>query len=98
MSTDENILTSKIREQEQEIQKLTLCNKTLTELYDNVRGLKHDFINFVQALSGYAQLNDIEGIKTMVSSVTKECCKINGEELLYKDTIHNSALNCEINR
>lgn len=92
MSTDENILASKIREQEHEIQKLTLCNKTLSELYDNIRGIKHDFTNFVQALSGYVQLNDIEGIKTMVSSVTKECNQINGEELLYKDTIHNAAL------
>ena len=39
--------TTKILEQEQ------LYNKTLTILYDNIRGFKHDFNNIVQAIGGY---------------------------------------------
>ncbi len=32
-------------------------------MYDSIRGFRHDFANFVQALNGYVETNDIIGIK-----------------------------------
>ena len=38
-------------------------NKSITALYDNVKGFKHDFDNIVSAIGGYVETNDMEGLK-----------------------------------
>ncbi|MBQ9279832.1 MAG: GHKL domain-containing protein [Clostridia bacterium] len=92
---EESILVSKIKEQEMEIQKLSFCNKALSTMYDSVRGIKHDFFNFVQALNGYVQLDDMEGVRNMMLSVIGECKKINVAEFMYQEAIQNPAI-CNI--
>lgn len=96
MNKGDSAIFLKMKEQETEIQKLKLCNQTLSALYNNVRGFKHDFSNFIQALNGYAQLNDMAGIKGMVSAVMKECCKVNNVECFYQKNLENPAICCII--
>ena len=59
----------KIIKQKKKISMLESENETISMMYDNVRVFKHDFFNFVQALDGYSENNDIEGIRKM--NVTK---------------------------
>ena len=69
-------------------------NKNLTVMYDNMRGFKHDFSNFVQALDGYAKTNDIEGVKLMCESLTKDYKKVNNMEIINTNVLNNSAVGC----
>ena len=88
-----NILkTNKMEKQNLEIQNLELYNKTLTIMYDNIRGFKHDFSNFVQALDGYAKTNNIEGIKNMSKSILKDCINTNNMGILDPKIINNPAV------
>ena len=58
-----------------------------------MRGFRHDFGNFLQALNGYACTNNIEGIKTMSKSIIGECQEVNQLERLNSDLTDNEALN-----
>ena len=62
-------------------------------MYDSLRGFRHDFGNFLQALNGYACTNNIEGIKTMSKSIIGECQEVNQLERLNSDLTDNEALN-----
>lgn len=83
---------AKLEEMDEKIHNLESYNKTLSIMYDNIRGFRHDFNNFVQALNGYAQINDIEGIKSMSESILKECKEVNNMGLLDPKIINNSAV------
>ena len=78
----------KIMEQESQIE-------LLSNMYDNIRGFRHDFSNLVQALYGYVQLNDMSGIKKVIGSVMKEWNNVNEQNLLYLNDIQNPAI-CSI--
>ena len=67
-------------------------NKTLQDMYDGVRGFKHDFSNFIQALEGYAQTKDVKGIEAMCKSACKECQTINNLGALNPKVINDSAI------
>ncbi len=60
---------NKLEEQDIKIHTLEEYNHTLSIMYDSIRGFKHDFSNFVQALYGYVSAENIEGIKKMSESV-----------------------------
>lgn len=78
--------TTKILEQEQ------LYNKTLTILYDNIRGFKHDFNNIVQAIGGYVSTNNMEGLKDYYSGLMEDCKKVNNLAVLNPELINNPAI------
>ncbi len=82
----------KLEEMDNKIQNLESYNKTLLIMYDNIRGFRHDFSNFVQALDGYVETNNIEGIREMSSSLIKECKDVNGMGILDPNVINNSAV------
>lgn len=84
-----------LKRQDEEIQTLTMNNQTLLAMYDNIRGFKHDFSNFVQALSGYIALNDMNGIKKMIAPVIEEFQMLNYTEFLCHNAVGNPAL-CSI--
>lgn len=69
-----------------------LYNKTLTILYDNIRGFKHDFNNIVQAIGGYISTNDIEGLKDYYSDLMADCQKVNNLAILNPELINNPAI------
>lgn len=84
----------KLQKQNIKLHVLESQNKNLTIMYDNMRGFKHDFSNFVQALDGYAKTNDIEGVKSMCESLTKDYKKVNNMEIISTDMLNNSAVGC----
>ena len=67
-------------------------NNSLTVLYDNVRGFKHDFDNIVNSISGYIKANDIDGLKKYFSDFEKECGKVKNVQLLNPNIINNPAI------
>ena len=44
-------------------------NKSLTILYDEVKGFNHDFKNIVSAIDGYICTNNIDGLKKYIDEV-----------------------------
>lgn len=83
---------TKLEEQDIKIQNLEAYNKTLSIMYDSIRGFRHDFSNFVQALNGYVQTDNIEGIKSMSASIVQDCININNMEILDPKIINNPAV------
>lgn len=83
---------ARLEEQDVIIENLEAYNKTLSIMYDRIRCFKHDFSNFVQALDGYAKIEDIGGIKTMTKSVLKECKSVNNLGILNPKVINNPAI------
>ena len=67
-------------------------NNSLTVLYDNVRGFKHDFDNIVNSISGYIQVDDMDGLKEYFKNFEKECNKVRNVQLLNPNTINNPAI------
>ncbi len=80
------------KEQKQIIQNLNLYNNTLIKKYDGIRCLKHDFINYVQALEGYVKCKDIIGISNMMKPLYKECKSICNMDALSPQIIGDPAL------
>ena len=64
-------------------------NNSLTILYDNVRGFKHDFDNMVNIIGGYVQVNDMDGLKKYYYSLEKDCSKVRNVQLLNPNIINN---------
>lgn len=69
-----------------------LYNKTLTILYDNIRGFKHDFNNIVQAIGGYISTDNMEGLKDYYSGLMEDCKKVNNLAILNPELINNPAV------
>ena len=67
-------------------------NNSLTVLYDNVKGFKHDFDNMVNIIGGYIQVNDIEGLKKYYASLEKDCARVNNVEMLNPNIINNPGI------
>lgn len=67
-------------------------NKTLSNLYDNVRGFKHDFNNMIDLIGGYIDHNDMEGLKKYYNGLRKDCVRVNNSELLNPNIINNSGI------
>lgn len=80
-----------LEEQDLKIHELTSYNKTLSIMYDSIRGFRHDFSNFIQALDGYVKVNNIEGIQKMSASIVQECKNVNNMEILDPQIINNPA-------
>ena len=67
-------------------------NNSLTVLYDNVRGFKHDFDNMVNIIGGYIQVNDIKGLKHYYNSLQKDCSKVRNVQMLNPNIINNPGI------
>lgn len=83
---------SMLEELDKKIHNLETYNKTLSIMYDSLRGFRHDYANFIQALNGYIQMNDLDGIKNLSKSVTKDCISIRNMGILDFKTINNPAV------
>lgn len=80
------------RKQTEKIHVLEDYNKTLTKVNDSIRGFKHDFSNIIQALDGYAETDNMAGVKTMSRSILKECIYTKNLESLNPNSIKNAAI------
>ena len=74
--------------------KLETTSQNLTEaqLYNKMRGFKHDFHNIVQGIGGYISTNDMEGLKKYYSQLLKDCDQVNNLTALNPSIINNSAI------
>ena len=84
--------TSKLEVTTQSLEEERLYNKTLTILYDNIRGFKHDFNNIVQAIGGYISTDNMEGLKDYYSGLMEDCKKVNNLAVLNPELINNPAV------
>lgn len=84
--------TNKLEITTERLEEEQLYNKTLTILYDNIRGFKHDFNNIVQAIGGYISTENIEGLKDYYSDLMADCQKINNLAILNPELINNPAV------
>ncbi len=67
-------------------------NKSLTVLYDNVKGFKHDFDNMVNTIGGYIKVNDMNGLKEYYSNLRSDCEKTQNIQLLNPNIINNPGI------
>lgn len=82
----------KLETTSQNLEREQLYNKSLAVLHDSVRGFKHDFANIVQAIGGYVDSNDMDGLRTYYNNLKRDCVSINNLTVLNPDTINNPAL------
>lgn len=86
------IKTAQLEVTSQNLEEEKSYNKTLTILHDKIRGFKHDFDNIVQAIGGYVETNDMEGLKEYYSHLQKDSARVNNLSLLNPSTINNPAI------
>lgn len=86
------IKIAKIQEQNLIIGNLESYNNTLSIMYDSIRGFRHDFNNIIQALKGYVDIENLDGIKRMSQTLVNECKEINNMALLDPNIIKNPAI------
>lgn len=86
------INTSKLNIARQNLEETRLMNKTLTILNDKIRAFRHDFNNIIQALGGYIQAKDIDGLEKYYSQLLKDCQEVNNLTGLNPESINNPAI------
>lgn len=84
--------TNKLESTTENLEEERLYNKTLTILYDNIRGFKHDFNNIVQAIGGYISTDNMKGLKDYYSDLMSDCQKVNNLAILNPELINNPAV------
>ena len=84
--------TNKLEITTQNLEEQKLYNKTLTILYDNVRGFKHDFNNIVQTIGGYITADNMDGLKNYYSELVKDCTCVNNLTILNPEVLNNPAI------
>ena len=84
--------TNKLEITTERLEEEQLYNKTLTILYDNIRGFKHDFNNIVQSIGGYISTDNMEGLKDYYSGLIDDCQKVNNLAVLNPELINNPAV------
>lgn len=84
--------TNKLEITTESLEEEKLYNKTLTILYDNIRGFKHDFNNIVQSIGGYISTDNMEGLKDYYSDLMSDCQKVNNLAVLNPELINNPAI------
>ncbi len=67
-------------------------NKSITVLYDKVKGFKHDFDNIVSSIGGYVETNDMDGLREYYKSLRDDCQKANNIATLNPNIINNPAI------
>lgn len=82
----------KLHKTMQELESAENYNNSLTILYDNVKGFKHDFNNIIDTLGGYITDNDIDGLKKYYSSLRKDCIDTKNIEFLNPNIINNPGI------
>lgn len=86
------ISTSKLNIAKHNLEETRLMNKTLTILNDKIRAFRHDFNNIIQALGGYVQAKDLDGLEKYYSQLLKDCQEVNNLTGLNPDAINNPAI------
>lgn len=83
---------SKLQIANQNLEEAQLYNKSLRILHDNIRAFKHDFSNIVQAIGGYVDSKDLDGLGNYYSQLLEDCQRVNNLTTLSPDVINNPAI------
>ena len=67
-------------------------NKSLTILYDEVKGFNHDFKNIISTIDGYVENSDISGLRQYIGEVKEDCRITNNLSILNPRTINNPGI------
>lgn len=67
-------------------------NKSLQQLYDKVKGFKHDFESMVFSLGGYLDNNDLAGAKSYFEDMKKDCKFTSNLSVLNPSIINNPGI------
>ena len=86
------VSTNKLNVAKQNLEETRLMNKTLTILNDKIRAFRHDFNNIIQAIGGYIQAKDIDGLEKYYSQLLKDCQEVNNLTGLNPESINNPAI------
>jgi two-component system sensor histidine kinase AgrC len=86
------INASKLNIARQNLEETRLMNKTLTILNDKIRAFRHDFNNIIQAIGGYIQAKDIDGLEKYYSQLLKDCQEVTNLSGLNPESINNPAI------
>lgn len=84
--------TMKLELTTRDLEEAKLYNQSLIILHDSVRGFKHDFHNILQAIGGYIDKNDMEGLNKYYSQLVTDCQRVNNLTSLNPETINNPAI------
>lgn len=84
--------TDKLDTTTRDLEEAQLYNKTLTILHDSIRGFKHDFHNIVQSIGGYADREDLEGLRVYYRQLLQDCGRTNNLTALNPEVINNPAI------
>lgn len=77
---------------ELEIEKINY--KSLSNLYDNVRCIKHDFNNIIHNIGAYISLDDFEALKSYYKGLSAESLKIKNLSFLNNEYIKDPTILC----
>lgn len=84
--------TAKLDATRQNLEQVQDYNTTLKVLYDDIRTFRHDFGNIVQAIGGYIDTNDMDGLKEYYKQLKIDCEDIKSLEMLNPTIIDNPAV------
>lgn len=82
-----NLITTTLK-----LQTVEQYNKSLSILYDNVKGFKHDFDNIVSTIGGFVQTDDMSGLKEYFIQFQKDCQRTNNIAKLNPSIINNAGI------
>lgn len=86
------IKSLKINRLTQKLQNAEEYNKNLSDLYDEVKGFKHDFENITNSIGGYISTSDIDGLKKYFSSLEIEFNKTHNVATLNPKLVNNPGI------
>ena len=86
------LLIVKNKKGERKVQYLICQNEKLKDEMEEIKSMKHDLCNIIQAMGGFIETNDIDGLKDMYNSIMGECTYIKSIDSLNPSLIKNSAL------
>lgn len=84
--------TMKLETTTRDLEESKLYNKTLQILHDNMRAFRHDFSNIVAGIGGYAETNDMEGLRNYYHQLLEDCQRVNNLTALSPESINNPAI------
>lgn len=67
-------------------------NKSLTILYDEVKGFNHDFKNIISAIDGYVATNNLTDLKKYINEVKDDCKITNNLSILNPRIINDPGI------
>lgn len=84
--------TAKLDVTRQNLEKVQDYNTTLKLLYDDIRTFRHDFGNIVQAIGGYIDTDNMNGLKGYYKQLQVDIEDVKSLEILNPTTIDNPAV------